>query len=90
MIEKYEYIRSHKESITSFKDAVTNKEHNQIHLLEEKLCKIKQTKQKNRSLNKRERFYELSLKVKKDKKNLTKSENALLRWKKIRDVSKLY
>lgn len=41
MTEKYEYIRSHKESITSFKDVVTNKEHNQIHLLEEKLCQIK-------------------------------------------------
>lgn len=88
MNDKYEYVKSHKESICSFKDSITNKEHLQINLLEDKLAKLKNTKHKNQAENKRERLYELSLQVKKDKRKLSKQENALLKWKKIKDVSK--
>ncbi|CAD8045616.1 unnamed protein product [Paramecium sonneborni] len=86
MNDKYEYVKSHKESICSFKDSITNKEHLQINLLEDKLAKLKNTKHKNQAENKRERLYELSLQVKKDKRKLSKQENALLKWKKIKDV----
>ncbi|CAD8139768.1 unnamed protein product [Paramecium octaurelia] len=86
MNDKYEYVKSHKESVSSFKDQLINKEHLQLNLLEEKLAKLKIASSKMQVENKRERLYELSLQVKKDKRKLSKQENALLRWKKIKDV----
>ncbi|CAK83181.1 unnamed protein product (macronuclear) [Paramecium tetraurelia] len=86
MNDKYEYVKSHKESVCSFKDQIINKEHLQSNLLEEKLAKLKIASNKMEVENKRERIYELSLQVKKDKRKLSKQENALLRWKKIKDV----
>ncbi|CAD8137366.1 unnamed protein product [Paramecium pentaurelia] len=86
MNDKYEYVKSHKESVCSFKDSVINKEHLQMNLLEDKLTKLKNANNKTQVENKRERLYELSLQVKKDKRKLSKQENALLKWKKIKDV----